>query len=192
MTSAPKKINPKKKWFPAPDSLCQRTDGSKQRYYNIEGRFEDHKVINIPKSEEAREQVYDTSIVLHTRIILTGFGTRAVDNMTSQAIRFDKGVLLRQPDFQQAKAGLYRFWEAWQHYQTFRTAPVTDLETEALLQISKMKTPARSLTLEALNIPVFEEEGEYEDDEPEEAPASVVHVAQKPKGGKKAKQSLAA
>ena len=57
----------KRKWFDVPDSRVKRENG-KGSFCNVEARFSDHAVINIPKSKEARRNVYDFSIVLHTRV----------------------------------------------------------------------------------------------------------------------------
>ena len=187
-------MNPKKKWFPVPDSLTKRDDG-RGKFYNIEARFEDHPVINVTKSQEARTQIYDTSIVLHTRIVRGAFGP-AIKNMSSQPIRFDKGrggttldqygkptVGLRQEDFNAAKALIQRCWEAWEYYQSFRTAPVSDLEEEALRHLARMPHPARALPVARLNIP-FSHGDEDEDEESYEAeiPQAVIHA---PAGGRK-------
>jgi hypothetical protein len=124
----------KKQWFDVPNSMTKREDG-KGSYYNVDARFSDHPVINIEQSRIARHNVYEFSIVLHTRVKRAMSDARAQPNMSAQAIRFDKGATLGGDAFEAAKLLLVRCWDAWEHYQKFREAPVSASEELALHQI---------------------------------------------------------
>lgn len=128
----------KKKFYPVPDSLVEREDGH-GKYYNVEARFSDHPVINPDKSRIARHNVYDFSIVLHTRVRRVMGDAAAQPNMSAQPIRFDKGKALRGDDFERCKALIMRCWEAWTAFQAFREAPVTPGEQIALHQIELLR-----------------------------------------------------
>jgi hypothetical protein len=130
----------KKQWFDVLDSRVEREDG-KGFYYNVEARFSDHPVINIEKSRIARHNVYEFSVVLHTRVKRAAGDVPAVKNMTSQPIRFDKAKL-SQEQFNEAVKLIARCYDAWLHYQKFREAPVTSGEEKALLQLNQMPAAA--------------------------------------------------
>lgn len=132
--------NPKKQWFPVKDSLTKGERG--KSYFNVEARFSDHPVINVEKSKIARHNVYDFSIVLHTRVKRNAFDGPAQPNVSAQALRFDKGAKMGGPDFDAAKNAIVRCWDAWEHYQTWREAPVTTAEKMALEQIEAMPLAA--------------------------------------------------
>lgn len=136
-----KKENPKRRWFALPDSLTKREDG-KGEYYNVEGRFQDHFVLNIEKSKVARHNVYDVATRCETRVVKAPGDVPAVPNETHIPIRFDKGSALRGPDFDLCVKLITRCWEAWEHYQTFREAPVYDEERKALDLINSRPAPA--------------------------------------------------
>lgn len=138
------KENPKFRWFDLPDSKTKREDG-KGEYYNVQGRFRDHFVLNIEKSRIARHNVYDLSIRCETRVVKAPGDVPAVPNETHIPIRFDKGAALRGPDFDLCLKLLTRCWDAWEHYQTFREAPVTDEERKALELIARRPAPATVL-----------------------------------------------
>jgi hypothetical protein len=131
----------KGRWFNAPDSLTESEDG-KSEYYNVEGRFADHPVLNPEKSRIARHNVYDIGIILHTRVKKAAGDVAAQRNMSPVPIRFDKGDKLGMEDFERAKRAISRFREAWDHYQSFRRSPVTAPEQLALRQISEVPSSA--------------------------------------------------
>ena len=97
----------KRKWFDVPDSRVKRENG-KGSFYNVEARFSDHPVINVAKSKEARRNVYDFSIVLHTRVKRAMGDLPAVKNMSAHALRFDKGKALDKLEFERCKASIVR------------------------------------------------------------------------------------
>lgn len=129
----------KKQWFDVPDSFVKTENGG---YYNVEARFSDHPVLNPDKSRIARHNVYDFSIVLHTRVKRATGDVPATKNMSAQALRFDKGAGMGKGDFETAKRHITRCWDAWEHYQLFREAPVSPLEASALDQILHAPPPA--------------------------------------------------
>ena len=147
-----------KKWFDVPDSIFIDDNGNE--YYNVQAKFADHFILNVQKSQAARHNVWDVGIVLHTKVLRITDATPAIRNGTSHVMRFDKGEDLRVksyrpgPDgkevehydgpegmgaqgFDAAVRDIIRCWDAWQHYQLFRTSPVHPLETKALDIISK-------------------------------------------------------
>lgn len=126
--------NPKKQWFDVLDSKTKK-EGGNGFFYNVEARFSDHPVINIEKSKVARHAVYEWSIVLHTRVKRIADGAMAQKNMSAQTLRFDKGEAMGELDFEAAKKAIMRCWDAWEHYCTWREAPVTTAEIMALEQI---------------------------------------------------------
>lgn len=130
----------KKQWFDLPDSLTKTEDG-KSEYYNVEGRFRDHPVINVEKSRIKRHNVYEFSIVFETRLKRAAADAHAVKNMAPIPIRFDKGTELQQTEFERAVAAIRRGWSAWLHYQQFREAPVTENERVAIKLIDEQPAP---------------------------------------------------
>ncbi len=148
----------KKRWFDVPDSLFEDDDGNK--HYNVKAKFSDHFILNVAKSKVARHNVYDIGICLHTKVVLQSDASPAKDNGTSHVMRFDKGDDERissyrpGPDgkevihydgkpgmgkeaFDAAVRDIMRCWDAWEHYQKFRQAPVHPLEIEALALINE-------------------------------------------------------
>jgi len=132
--------NPKKQWFDVKDSLTKGERG--KEYYNVQARFSDHPVINVEKSKIARRNIYDYSIVLHTQVKRNAFDAPAQPNTSSQTLRFDKGSSMGGAEFEAAKAAIMRCWDAWEHYQTYRQAPVTVAEKMAMEQIERMPLSA--------------------------------------------------
>jgi hypothetical protein len=132
----------KKQWFDVPDSWVKTENGG---YYNVEARFSDHPVLNPEKARIARHNVYDFSIVLHTRVKRATGDVPATKNMTAQTLRFDKAARMGKGDFDTAKQLIARCWDAWQHYQLFREAPVSALEASAIDQIMHAPQPASLL-----------------------------------------------
>jgi hypothetical protein len=148
----------KKKWFDVPDSLID--DGESEPYYNVQAKFADIPILNVEKSRIARHNVYDLGIVLHTKVLRGEDGAPATKNATSHVMRFDKGEDTRVASFRQGPDGkevvhydgcagigkeafeaamrdILRCWDAWQHYQKFREAPVHPMERKAMEIIGK-------------------------------------------------------
>ena len=135
----------KRKWFDVRDSLVKRENGE-GTFCNVEARFSDHPVLNLAKSKEVRRNVYDLSIVLHTRVKRAMGDLPAVKNMSAHVLRFDKGkAAIDKTDFETYKASIVRCWDAWKDYQLHRQAAVTDMETWALKQINEMPLPGKVL-----------------------------------------------
>jgi hypothetical protein len=165
----------KKQWFDLPDSLTKTEDG-KSEYYNVEGRFRDHPVINVAKSRIMRHNVYEWSITFETRIKRAAADAPAVKNLHSTPIRFDKGSELQQTEFERALAAIRRGWDAWQHYQKFREAPVTDAERQALQIITDQPAPQTLMVdtgsgLKPVKLDDDEERDEDDDDTDSETAA---------------------
>lgn len=189
----------KKKFHDVEDSWVDREDG-KGGYYNVQARFSDHPVINPGKSQIARHNVYDFAIVLHTRVKRTMGDAKAQENLTAQTIRFDKGKRLGSDDFEKAKALIVRCWDAWEYYQQYREAPVTESEQTALHQIElqrahslapgKVLVDVGGVMVERDLDPDSEDRDEEEDEEPVRRPAKAAPAA-KPKKAP-AKRSKAA
>jgi hypothetical protein len=154
----------KRKWFDVPDSLVKRENGE-GTYHNVEAGFSDHPVLNVEKSKLARRNVYDLSIVLHTRVKRAMGDLPAVKNSSAQTIRFDKGTALGKLDFETAKAAIVRCWAAWEDYHFHRKALVTETEKWALRQINEMPLPGKVL------VDVGGKLVEYDTVDPEEAEA---------------------
>lgn len=183
----------KKQWFDVPDSRVKREDG-RGLYYNVEARFSDHPVINVEKSKIARHNVYDFSIVCHTRVKRAAGDAPAIKNMTSQALRFDKGKALSKEGFEQAKSLIVRCLDAWEHYQLFREAPITEGERMALRQIGEMplSSMGRVLVDDGGKLVSHQiDDGEEPDEDDDEGEQIVVVAAPQPQkrggGGKKRK-----
>ena len=170
--------NLKKQWFDVPDSLMRKPSGN-GFVHNIEARFSDHPAINVEKSKVARRAVYEWTIVLHTRVKYGPYG-KAVDNTSSHVMRFDKGAAMGEMDFNKAKAAIMRCWDAWQHYQTWREAPVTVAEQMALEQIeqaplSSIGTVKVSVGDKLVDARLSGDDGEAEDsDDDDLMPANAV------------------
>ena len=186
-------IDPKK-WFPVSDSEILNQDGEPTGIYNIEARFADHPILNVPKSKIARHNVYDLGPCLHMRILFNNDGGKAFKNGTSHVMRFDKGedtrVASQQPgpggnlvlhydgsegmgkeDFEAAIRDIVRCFDAWQHYQKFREAPVTQMEEKALSLISQIPNAGRTIIVNVggkLQARAIEQERDEDDDEVEE------------------------
>jgi hypothetical protein len=147
-----------KKWFDVKDSIFEDDDGNE--YYNVQAKFADHFILNVEKSKAARHNVWDVGIVLHTKVLRVTDASPAIKNSSSHVMRFDKGEDRRvasyrpgpdgkevihyegpegmgQQAFEAAVRDIMRCWDAWSHYQKFRTAPVHPLETKALDIIRK-------------------------------------------------------
>lgn len=158
-----------KKWFVVMDSELKDLNGEGTGVFNIEARFADHPILNVAKSKIARHNVYDLGPCLHMRILYNSDGGRAVKNGTSHVMRFDKGEDMRVPSqqlgpggnmvlhydgpegmgkegFEAAMRDIMRCFDAWQHYQLFREAPVTPLEQKAM-QIIETLPSRRSTTI---------------------------------------------
>lgn len=182
----------KKQWFPVRDSLTNDEEGNE--FYNVEAKFSDHPILNVEKSRIARHNVYDLGIVLHTRVLRTAAGERAIKNSSSHVMRFDKGEDTRvrsmqpgpegnpvlhydgspgmgQEAFQAAVSDIMRCWEAWEHYQLFRKSPVHPMEEKALEVISqkpKLKT-VKMVDIGGTLVPLRPgEDDEDEDSDPSE------------------------
>jgi hypothetical protein len=128
----------KRKWFDVPDSLTEREDGEAS-YYNVQARFSDHPVLHPEKTRIARSNVYEIGTILHTKVLRAGGDAPARKNMSQQVMHFGfgyKGEIFSEEDFKATKASIVRCWDAWQHYQTFREAPVREGEKLALGQIN--------------------------------------------------------
>ena len=148
----------KKKWFDVPDSIFEDDDGNE--FYNVQAKFSDHHILNVQKSQAARHNVNDVGIVLHMKVLRVTDASPALKNGTTHVMRFDKGEDKRvasyrpgpdgkevihyegsggmgQQAFEAAIRDIMRCWDAWCHYQKFRTAPVHPLEVKALDIISK-------------------------------------------------------
>lgn len=152
--------DPRKKWFDVPDSKCKTGDG--EEYFNVEARFADHPILDVDACKIARHNVYKCGIVLHTRVKKNWLDRKAIANASSFVLRFDKGpdqtvtTMVPGPapgmmvphregksgmskeQFDQAVSLMARCWDAWEHYQTFRKAPVTELELKAVEIINMM------------------------------------------------------
>lgn len=131
--------SPKKQWFDLRDSGVW--DKEKKAFlppYNVEARFSDHPVLNSEKSRAARHSVYDVGIVCLMRVKRVEGDVPAIVNASPHTLRFDKGSSMRQVDFEAAKKLIIRARAAWDHYQTFREAPVTEMERLALKHINEM------------------------------------------------------
>lgn len=167
----------KKKWFDVADSLFEDDDGNE--YYNVQAKFSDHAILNIEKSRAARKNVYEVGIVLHTKVMRQSDLTPAIKNSSSHVMRFDKGEDTRVmsyragPDgkdiihydgktgmgkeaFDAAVRDIMRCWDAWEHYQKFRTAPIHPME-EAALEIIRFKPLEQIGTLETDDDEIDEE-----------------------------------
>lgn len=140
------KVNPKKRWFDCPDSKTKSEDG-KREYYNVEARFHDHPVLNVEKSRIKRHNVYDYGIRLETRVKYAAGDVPAVRNTSPIPIRFDKGHALRREDFDATLTHIQRCWNAWEHFQTFREAPVTEHERIAI-ELIKMRPVASTILVD--------------------------------------------
>jgi hypothetical protein len=148
----------KKQWFDVADSLIN--DGEHEPYHNVQAKFSDIPILNVEKSKAARHNVFDIGIALHTKVLRLADGTPAFKNSTTHVLRFDKGQDTRVasyrpgPDgkevihydgqtgmgkeaFDAAVRDIMRCWDAWEHYQKFRLAPVHPLETRAMELIAK-------------------------------------------------------
>jgi hypothetical protein len=192
----------KKQWFDVRDSVVEREDG-KGKYFNVQARFSDLAVINVEKSRIKRHNVYEYSIVLHTKVKRTMGDQAAQPNVTSQPLRFDKPEL-RGPDFEAAKALIMRCPEAWNHYQKYREAPVTEAEEKALHQIAlhlahqarpgKVMVEVNGELVERDIDPDAEEEDPEEDAVPPKisAPRKAVPVATKPRAKRPGKKTTKA
>jgi hypothetical protein len=164
-------INPKKRWFDVPDSLTKEDlgNGKFREYYNVEARFADHPVLDMPASVKARHNVYRFSIVCEQRIKRAAIGAPAVKNMTPYVLRFDKGSGLPRQDFDAAKAVIQRCWEAWLHYQTYREAPITPDEARAVELINRGPAPDTVMVMTSAGLLPFKvDDGEVREDEDED------------------------
>jgi hypothetical protein len=196
-----RKINPKKRWFDVPDSLTKSEDG-KREYFNVEARFHDHPVINVAKSTLARHNVHDFSIRLEMRVKYASGDVPAVRNATHHAIRFDKGSGLRSEDFKATMLLIQRCWDAWQHYQTFREAPISEAERVAIRLIEQRPEPSTLMVdtgngLRAVRLDEPEEgddddEGDYLPDDEEGGDAGGEAAPPAPAAPKVAKPKKAA
>ncbi len=154
----------KKQWFDVQDSKCKGED--EKEYFNVEARFADHPILDVEASRLARSNVYKRGIVLHTRIKRNWLDKAAITNATSFVLRFDKGpdetvttmvpgpvpgtmvqhregkLGMTKEDFDRAVSLIVRCWNAWEHYQQFREAPVTDMEARAVGIINSMPLSA--------------------------------------------------
>jgi hypothetical protein len=166
------KVDPKK-WFHVEDSKVRDPD-SGSFFYNVEARFADHPILDVDASRRARRNVYFYGVVMHTRVLKANDGAKAIANCTSHVMRLDKGrdetrhipatgpegnttttrvgkSGLPREEVDRCIATIKRCPEAWNYYQQFRKAPVTELETEILKIISQMP--------EKRNIPVIDAHG---------------------------------
>ena len=147
--------DPRKRWFDVADSKSKDGEDG-EAYYNVEARFADHPVINPAESRRVGHSVYQLVPQLHMHVKKNIFGSRSIKNSTSVVFRFDKGkdetqttaqVIgptgqmvpnregkpgLSKPDVDRAISLILRCWDAWEHYQTFRKAPVWALEAEVI------------------------------------------------------------
>lgn len=161
----------KNQWFDCPDSLVKRPENEGGSYYNVQGRFADHPVINIAKSRIARHNVHDFSITFYKRV-LTALEGPATKNSHPHPIRFDKGIGMRQEDFDIARRTIQANPDAWAHYCKFRQAPVTDLERMALGQIDRAPLSSMGKVLvdvdgELVPVDLDTEEAPDPDDQPD-------------------------
>lgn len=167
----------KRQWFDVPDSLTEREDG-KSSYCNVEARFADHPVLNPEKSRIARHNVYDLGIVLHTRVKRGPGDVKAQPNMSGLTLRFDKGDRQSKENFEAAKQAVQRCRAAWDHYQLFRKAPVTEMEVRALAQLKTVPEPHKGVLVDIggklvrkdFDIDKDEDDGDEPDLDIEEAP----------------------
>jgi hypothetical protein len=184
-----------KKWFDVADSMFMDDDGNE--YYNVQAKFTDHYILNIEKSQEARHNVFDVGIVLHTKVLRVTDASPAIKNSSSHVMRFDKGEDRRvasyrpgpdgkevihyegsegmgQQAFDAAVRDIMRCWDAWVHYQLYRTAPVHPLETKALDIIAKKPLHELGTVIVDRGDGKFEtvrlETEDEDDDDPADAP----------------------
>jgi hypothetical protein len=164
-----KPINPKNKWFLVPDSLTDHESGKPEdRFYNVEARFRDHPILDVRASEIERHNVYKHGISCEQRVIKAAIGTPAIKNMTPKVLRFDKGAKLPRVDFEACVATIRRCWDAWQHYQAFRLAPVMPEEARAIALIERGPKPDEITMRDAngqLTKVIIDDGEEPEDDE---------------------------
>ncbi len=162
--------DPRKRWFDVPDSKSRDGEDG-EAYYNVEARFADHPVIDPAKSRLAGHSVYQLVPQLHMHVKKNIFGNRSIKNSTSVVFRFDKGkdetvttgqVVgptgqmvpnregkpgMSKPDVDRAIALILRCREAWDHYQTFRQAPVWPLEEEIVRNLAQRARADRGVQL---------------------------------------------
>lgn len=200
-----------KKWFDVPDSKSKDTD-EEGEYCNVEARFADHPILDVAACKAARHNVYFYGPVLHMRVKRTSLGSKAIKNAHSVVMRFDKGfedirieqgigpqgnsvpVRVGNPgmgkeDFDRACKLIVRCWEAWEHYQGFRKAAVTELEQHALEIIAQSPGRVKGRIMvdrkgQILEIDqVYDEHAEDDPDFTPEADAVIVTgPTAKPKG----------
>ncbi len=160
---------PQDKWFDVPDSLTVEEQGNRKvKYYNVECRVRDHKVIDIKASEEARHNVYKLVPAYEMRIKRAAIGQPTHKNMTPLVLRFDKGRHLPRPDFEACTAAIARCWEAWEAYQAYRKAPVHPEETIALDLINRGPKPPIALRFKNKLRQIVVEDEEENPDEADE------------------------
>lgn len=113
-------------WFPAVDSRRRDEDGRPVGEPNVEGRFDDHQIIDgaASKARGGRKNVYRIGIKLHSRVLVSPVGT-ASNDVSGQTIKFSD-----YPD--EAETALRRFPQAWKDYQKRRKAPLQNGEREVL------------------------------------------------------------
>ncbi len=158
----------KKKWFDIPDSKTKGDDGNV--FYNVEARFADHPVVNIPASKKiGLGSVYDLVPQLHMHVKKNIFGNRAIVNSTSVVFQFQKGrdetaattqvigptgamvpnrvgkVGLSKADIDRLASLIMRCREAWEHYQKFRQAPIWPLEEDVVKIIAQKPKAAKGV-----------------------------------------------
>lgn len=113
-------------WFPAVDSHRRDEDGHPIGDPNVEGRFDDHKIIDGAASKAAggRRNIYRLGIKLHSRILVSPVGASSSD-VTGQVLKF-----FDYPD--EAATAIKRFPQAWKDYQRRRKAPPQNGERDVL------------------------------------------------------------
>lgn len=125
----------RRRWFDAPDSEVKREDGQGS-YLNVEGRFQDHPVLNLAKSKARRHNVYDIGVKLEMRVKMAPGDVPAERNRSAIVLRFDKDGI-REPDFQRMVECILRFPEAWRCYQEFRQSAVLPMERQVLRRVGE-------------------------------------------------------
>lgn len=127
-------------WFYGYAPTEQLDDKGKTIYVdsrNVVGRFVDSKIINVPKSEKAEEAVYDSCIILETRLLTNAFKGNSQD-IAAQIIRFSG------PYKKFSVEATKRFKEAWTAYNEIRKTLVTKEEHVAVgTALKVVATPKR-------------------------------------------------
>jgi hypothetical protein len=208
----------KNKWFDVTDSGSKNDQG--EIFFNVEARFGDHPIIDVHASNIARHAVYFYGPVLHMRVKRTSLNVSAIKNCYSVVMRFDKGAPdirieqgiapngqsvpsrvgkegMDKEAFNRACKLIARCWDAWEYYQKFRKAAVTELEQEAVAIISQSPNKVKSRLMvdregKIMEVdPVRDDEAEDEPDFTPEAGSEIIEkpsavAAAKPKTRRKA------